>query len=419
MTNRGRIPVLHLGWWDNTADSLAAHDCDTTFVVATADADAPGRYGFTGRTVIVPDPDRLDDVVAGLQRASVDVRDFYCVCSEYETGIVPAAILAAAYGRAGLPVATAVALRDKMVQKRLVRQAGIPVADCRTITSIGELSNVDIQMPFVVKPLNGSSTNLTYVARDGRSRRTAIDAITASGKQGPWLVEQFMPGSELHVDGVVRHGCLLFLVVSRYLQNVIEIQHGGLVGSVTVDSVSHPRLYSQAHDLASTALRALGYTDGVFHLEAFEHDDRLAFSECAGRIGGGMVLETTRAKFGVDLYDEWTRSVLGRPSGIAVDRQSDPRPHGWVQLTARPGLIVAMPSPDEVRARPGIVAVQPCLKVGDVVPDLGQASNHRVARVVMRGATEEGLAQDMRAFVRWFDGQVRVGRYEPPAAVAA
>lgn len=411
--------MLHLGWWDDTAESLAAHDCDPTFVVATADAGAPGRYGFTGRTVIVPDPDRLDDVVAGLLRESVDVRDFYCVCSEFEAGIVPAAILAAAYGRAGLPVATAVALRDKMVQKRLVRQAGIPVADCRTITTIGELSDVDIPMPFVVKPLNGSSSNLTYVVRDRRSRQTAVDGVTVSGKHGPWLVEQFMPGSELHVDGVVRHGSLLFLVVSRYLQNVIEIHNGGLVGSVTVDPDSHPHLYSQVHDLASTALRAIGHTDGVFHLEAFEHDGRLAFSECAGRIGGGMVLETTRAKFGVDLYDEWTRSVLGRPSAIPVDRHSDPRPYGWVQLTARPGLIMAMPSPDELRARPGIVAVQPNLRVGDVVPDLGQASNHRVARVVMRGATEEGLAQDMRAFVRWFDGRVHVRWHEPPAAAAA
>lgn len=416
MAKRERIPVLHLGWWDNTAESLAAHDCDATFVVATADADAPGRYGFTGRIVVVPDPDRVDDVVAGLLRESVDIRNFHCICSEFENGIIPAAILAAAYGRAGMPVSTAVALRDKMVQKRLVRQAGVPVADCRTITTIDELSDVDIPVPFVVKPLNGSSTNLTFVVRDWRTRRGAVDAIATAGKPGPWLVEEFMAGSELHVDGVVRHGSVLFLVASRYLQNVIEIQTGGLVGSVTVEPVNHPRLYSQVYDLTSASLRAMGHTDGVFHLEAFEHDGQLSFSECAGRIGGGMVLETTRAKSGVDLYDEWTRSVLGRPSGIAVDRHADPRPHGWVQLTAQPGRIVAMPSPDEVRARPGIVAVQPWLRVGDVVPDLGQASNHRVARVVMRGATEVGLAEDMRAFVRWFDSQVRVERQQAAAA---
>ena len=102
---------------------------DTLRAWCTLLAKAPARHGFTGRVVIVPDPDRLDDVVSGLLRAAIDVREFDCVCSENETGIVPAAILAAAYGRAGLPVATAVALRDKVIQNRRIRAAGIPVAE--------------------------------------------------------------------------------------------------------------------------------------------------------------------------------------------------------------------------------------------------------------------------------------------------
>jgi hypothetical protein len=356
---RDRISVLHLGWCDDTADRLTGHDRDVTFVVATADAHAPAR---NGRVVVVPDPDRLDDVVSGLLRASIDVREFDCVCSGNETGIVPAAILAAAYGRAGLPVATAVALRDRTVQKRLIRAAGIPVAGREPVTNT---AGSDAPVPFV-------------------------------------------PGSELHVNGVVRHGTVLFLVASRDLRNVIEINRGGLIGSVTADPDSHPRLYSQVHDLTSTALRAIGYADGVFHIEAFEREDRLVFHECAARIGGDMVLATTRAKFGVDLYDEWARSVFGHPSGIACGRRYRPDPHGWVQLTARPGRIVAMPSADELRARPGIVAVQPCLAVGDTVPDPGDASNARVARVVMRGATEEDLADDMRTFASWFADRVEV-----------
>jgi hypothetical protein len=337
------ISVLHLGWSDDAANALAGHDCRVTFVVATADTHAATRHGGAAR-VVVPDPDRLDDVVAGLLRASVDMWEFDCVCSEFETGIVPAAILAAAYGRAGMPVATAVALRDKLVGQRRIREARVPVAG------------------------------------------------------------EFDTGSELHVDGVVRHGTVLFLVASRYLRNVVDIHGGGLVGAVTVDPDSHPRLYSQVHDLTSTALLAIGHADGVFHLEAFETDDRLVFRECAGRVGGGMVLATTRAKFGVDLYDEWARSVLGHPSGIARGRRHQQDPHGWVQLTARPGRIVAMPSADELRAQPGIVAVQPGLSVGDTT----RASNPRVARVVMRGATEEDLADDMRTFVSWFRDQVEV-----------
>ncbi|HYS38365.1 MAG TPA: hypothetical protein VEO01_22340, partial [Pseudonocardiaceae bacterium] len=164
------ISVLHLGWSDDAADALAGHDCRVTFVVATADTQAAARHGGAARVVVVPDPDRLDDVVCGLLRASVDVWEFDCVCSEFETGIVPAAILAAAYGRAGMPVATAVALRDKPIGQRRIQEARVPVAG------------------------------------------------------------EFGTGSELHVDGVVRHGTVLFLVASRYLRNVVDIHGGGLIG---------------------------------------------------------------------------------------------------------------------------------------------------------------------------------------------
>jgi phosphoribosylaminoimidazole carboxylase (NCAIR synthetase) len=404
--DNARPAVLHVGWWNDIAASLAHHQCDATFVVAAADADAPARHGFTGRVVIVPDPERIDDVVAGLRRASIDVHEFDVVCTEFEANLVPTAVLAAAYQRSGLPVATAVALRDKAVQKRLVRDAGLPVAGSRTVTTVAELD--ELAPPFVVKPLAGVSTQLTFVVRDTESLASATTTIARSGQHGPWLVEEFMAGRELHIDGVVRHGTVLFHGVSRYIQNVIEIQSGGLVGSVTVDPGTSAGLHDRAGELVSLALKALEHTDGVFHLEAFEQGDRLVFSECAGRIGGGMVLETTRNKFRVDLYDEWTRSVLGKPSGLSEDRRAHPDPFGWIQLIGRPGRVISMPSWEDVRNRPGVVAVEPNLKSGDTIPDPKLASNFRAARLVMTGQTEEGLAQDMREIVDWYANAVEV-----------
>src|SRR4051812_22058445 len=98
-----RTPVLYLGWWDDAADALTRHHCDTTFVVGAHDSEAPAKHGFTGRVVVVPDATRVDDVVAGLLRACIDVDSFEFVCTEYEECIVPAAVLAQAYGKAGLP----------------------------------------------------------------------------------------------------------------------------------------------------------------------------------------------------------------------------------------------------------------------------------------------------------------------------
>lgn len=401
--------VLYLGWWSDAADVLARHGCEAAFVVPAAEREAPARHGFTGPVVVVPEVTRLDDVVAGLIRDGVDPRGFDVICSEHEECIVPAAVLAAAYGRAGLTMDTAVALRDKLVQKRLVRNAGLPVAGCRTVHALDEPGVVP---PFVVKPLSGVSTQHTYVVRGQEALERVTAVLAASGRQGPWLVEEYMTGGEMHADGVVRDGRLLFLGLSRYLQNLIEIQDGGLVGSVTVDPGAHPGLYRQVRELASAALKALGHTDGVFHMELFDQGDRLAFSECAGRIGGGMVLETTAAKFGVDLYDEWARAVLGRPSAIGRDRRYDTRAHGWVHLIARPGRVRAMPAADDVRDRPCVTDVQMRVGPGDTVQDSATASNARAATVSVAGETEDGLAGEMRALARWFRDRVHV---EAPA----
>lgn len=400
-----RASVLYLGWWEETADSLARHGCDVTFVVPAAESGAPARHGFTGRTVVVPDVTRLDDVVAGLARDGVDVRGFDAVCSEHEECLVQAAVLAAAYDRPGMPVATAVALRDKLVQKRLVREAGLAVAGCRTAY---ELPETYPGRPFVVKPLDGVSTQHTHVVRGPESLERARAAVAASGRPGPWLVEEFMTGAEMHLDGVVRDGAVLFLGLSRYLQNVIEIQDGGLVGSVTVDPLAHADLYGRVRELAATALNALGHTDGVFHLELFDQGDRLAFSECAGRIGGGMVLETTRARFGVDLYDEWTRALLGLPSAIGPGRRAAERAYGWVHLPARPGRVRAMPGREDLLGLPGVEAVQLRVRPGDTVPDTRAASNARAATVMLSGTCEDGLAERMRTLADWFRDSVRI-----------
>ncbi|HEX4817142.1 MAG TPA: hypothetical protein VFV66_30745 [Nonomuraea sp.] len=401
----GRTPhVLYLGWWPDTADALARHGGETTFVVPAADAGEPARHGSAGRVVVVPDATRLDDVAAGLLRASVDVRGFDVVCSEHEECIVPAAVLAAAYDRPGLPVDTAVALRDKAVQKRRVRAAGVPAAGCRTVTSVSGLP--DPAAPYVVKPLAGVSTQLTFVVRDRESLDRARAAIAASGQPGPWLVEEFVEGVELHVDGVVREGVPLFAGVSRYLQNVIEIQNGRMMGSVTVDPASG--LYDRVREPVAAALTAIGHTDGVFHMELFDQGDRLVFSECAGRVGGGMIPETTRVKFGVDLYDEWARAVLGLPAGVAPDRGQAARPYGWVHLPARPGRVRSMPGLDELRRRPGVAAARLRVGPGDVVPDLRAASNIRAGTVMMSGESEESLAAEMRALTEWFRDRVRV-----------
>lgn len=396
--------VLVLGWWQDVATVLDRYGCAVTFAVSGADAAEAARCGFTGTVIPVGDPTKVDDVLAGLARAGLDPRGFDVICSEHEPCIVPAAILAAVARRPGMPVGSALALRDKFVQKAAVREAGVPVAGCRVVPDAQGLA--EVPLPFVVKPTAGSCTQFTYPAHEESDREWVREKLATV--PGPWLVEEFMTGGELHLDGVVRDGDVLLLGVSRYLDNVIGIRLGGLVGSVVLDPGRYQDVYRHARELMTRSLRAIGHRDGVFHAEAFDQGDRLVFSECAGRIGGGMVLDAIRAKFGVDLYDEWARSVLGRPSGLSGAIRVDTRPYGWVHLVAPAGLAESVPSTEDLRARLDVVVGEVNLQPGATVPDSTSASNLRAGRVTMTGADEESCAANLRDLVSWFHDRVVV-----------
>ncbi len=58
--------------------------------------------------------------------------------------------------------------------------------------------------------------------------------------------------------------------------------------------------------------------------------------------------------------------------------------------------------------QPGVVAAQVSVEPGDTVPDATTASSFRAARVMMTGASEDLLAEEMRTLAQWFRNQVQV-----------
>lgn len=316
-------------------------------------------------------------------------------------------------GASGLPVNTSIALRDKFVQKELVRRAGLPVADCVCVDSTDDVTGaLPVRMPFVVKPFAGAAAADTHVIRNAAD----ADRFRAvSPTAGPWLVEEFIDGAELHIDGVVRDGVLHALGVSRYLQNIIDIRGGGLVGSVTLDPCSHADLYRRVDELATAALRALGYRDGIFHLEAFQQPDRLVFSECGGRSGGGMVREAMVHKFGVDLGGAWADALIGAPA--AALPEPDPRAFGWVNLPAPAGRIRALPGLPAVLARTGVVTARIDVAPGDTMPDVRETSFAKAGVALVSGPDDQVVAAALNELARWFFDAVEVADAVLPAAM--
>ena len=397
-------PLLLVGWHGKAMEIFRNRGQSIVCAIDPHDRAEADHLGLLDSCVTVVDTSSPEAVLAGLYQRQMSLRDFAGVWSALEMGLVAASMLAALSGRTGMPLATAVALRDKYTQKAAVRAVGIPVTGCQVVDDLIHVASICDGRRLVVKPLSGAAARDTFLVEDGDTVVALAEALPAE-KHGPWLVEEYVDGPEMHFDGVVREGQLTLLSVSQYLQNVITIRDGGLVGSVTLDPDADRAIYEQAADLTSRALAALGHTDGVFHLEAFRTTEGLVFSECAGRIGGGLVRDAVLRKFGINLVEAWIDVIDGTESAPARVAASS---YGWIHLPAPSGRLLSVPDEAELLRLPGCTLARIDVGVGYNMPVMSLGSDVRAARVLVSGESRTEVEWRMLKIAEWFSSQVRI-----------
>ncbi|MDQ8706944.1 Rid family hydrolase [Streptomyces sp. LHD-70] len=406
-----RRSVLLIGWRPEAIEALERHGAEVTCVLATRD-DTPRRAALLddAHTVPVQDPTSAEETLAGLERCGLSVTDFDVVCSQHEYTLVNASVLGGP--RSPTTPRAALALRDKDLQKRRIRDAGLAAAEARAIVHTGQLRDVP-HTRGVIKPLADSGTRGVLSWRNEAERHAVADLLERADAQGPCLTEEWVDGAELHIDGVVRGGQVLFVSVGRYLQNVLSIRDGGIVATVMEHPGHRTELYDRAHTFAEQAMKALEHHDGVFHLEVFEQPDRFVFGECGGRIPGGSFDEMIRRQHGVDLHDEWARAVLGLPPGVAP--RPDERWLGDVFLATEAGRLRDFPDEREVAERDGVEHVVLTARVGGTSSEATEASNRPAGTAVLAGADAEQTALRIRELAAWFAARTVVAPGTPQA----
>ena len=393
--------VLLVGWREPSARALAHQGAEVVCLHSMQHAAAVAESEWVSDSTAVDDVTSAEEVLYAASQLAIDYGRFDAICSGSEFPLVAAAVAHDVLGGFGLPTSVALRLRDKYTQKAAVRAAGLLVADTRIHTNESPPSNSagpPARFPAVVKPLAGGGAASTFVVA------TDEDLVARTAGRSRWLVESYVEGLELQIDGVVRGGELTLLTVSRYLDNLITIHDGQLAGAVVIPPSEDPDLYRRATDLCERALASLGHTEGVFHLEAFDTETGLVFSECAGRVSGGSADEAIRLSTGQDIHDEWAKSVLERPTDARMSWSS--RAFGDVQLPAPSGVIERIPSVELLTQRSGVESARVHLEVGETMGDATQASDVRAATVVLGGESSAHVRASIYELAEWFAANV-------------
>ncbi|MCP9988930.1 ATP-grasp domain-containing protein [Streptomyces sudanensis] len=407
--------MLVIGWKQLVEEALEALGVPHTTVVEMHKY-PKARETRRQEATFLPcgDTSDVEAVLGALARADARLDDVSMVWGTDEFNIVSAAAVAAVLGRPSrFDPATALLFRDKFLQKRAVRQAGIRVARTAVLSCLDDLASgaaAEVGFPAVLKPMAGAGTMLTQRVDTVEELREALaEVLGDSPRSGPFLLEEYVDGSEMHVDGVLFDGEITTYGVSRYFTNNLHVRSGGINGAYMLDPGRFPAVYAEVGALTAHALRTLGLTRGVFHMEVFETPDGYCFSECAARHGGNGVFQSFRYKFGLDLLAEHVKSLVGMAPGTPA---ASPRAYGRTLLRAPHGRVTAAPAEEELLARPGVLEGAVDLRIGAETPDMTRNSFTRAGSAIVAADDEEALRVRIDDIREWFHTAVTV---EPTA----
>jgi len=300
--------------------------------------------------------------------------------------LVLAATVAARMGLAHNPVEAVIAATDKAQQRHRWANAALPQPRFRVVPAAAPAGSVEeaaaqVGFPCVVKAVSLSASQGILRADDpagaaaaaGRIRRV----LAAAGRPGnePLLIEEYVPGPELSIDGLLHGGGLTVTVIFD--------KPGTPEGPTFEETMLITPSRLPAHVLAAAvrttgqAAHALGLRYGPIHSE-LRIDDRAGQArptmlELAARSIGGLCSRALRFPGGQSLEE----LVLANALGQQVSPRHMARTSGVLMLPVeRPGVLRAVEGRTEAAAVPGITGLTITIPLGQPVRPLPEGDRY-------------------------------------------
>jgi predicted ATP-grasp superfamily ATP-dependent carboligase len=205
----------------------------------------------------------------------------------------PACVAAQAAERLRLRFHSAEAARaaaNKLLARERFRAAGMPVPTFRRMSPY-DGAIADVRFPCVLKPLDSSASRGVIRANSPEEFREAAARI-ARIQDGDLLVEDYIPGREFALEGVVTAGQLQTLALfdkpdpleGPYFEETIYL----------TPSREPEHIQRQIRETAHAAVTALGLTDGPVHAEMRVNEHGVWILEAAARPIGGLCARVLR-----------------------------------------------------------------------------------------------------------------------------
>ncbi len=378
-------------------DFLAAADRLGAEVVVASETEQTLAEAMGDRALVIDlaDPEGSAAAVTALAAR----RPLDAVVAVDDQGVLIAALAARELGLpANAPEAVARTRNKAAMRTALAAAPGVSQPPFR-ILNLGDdvvAAAEEVGWPVVVKPVSLSASRGVIRADDPPALESAAIRVRTildgdgHPKDEPILVEAYVPGTEVAVEGLLRGGGLEVLALfdkpdpltGPYFEETLYVTPSRLPDDVQAAIAT----------AVAEAAAAIGLTEGPVHAELrIDPDNRPWLLEVAARTIGGLCARTLRFASGVTLEELVLRHALGLP----LDPRRETVAAGVMMLPIpRAGRLVAVHGQEEARAVPGITALELSIRPGGTVRPLPEGDRYLgflFARARTPDAVEEAL----------------------------
>src|SRR5579862_9199619 len=266
--------------------------------------------------------------------------------------------------------------RSKLRQREVLRDAGLPVPGFFSFRVDKRVEKIlpRVQFPCVVKPLRLAASQGVIRANDPEEFQAAVARIkdllespeikvTKEPELDRLLVERYIPGAEVAVEGLLTRGKFRVLAVFD--------KPDPLEGPYFEETlyVTPSRLPDDVYD------RLLDCAERTVHAEFRISDEGPWVLEAAPRPIGGLCARALR--FGPDrifLEELLVRQAMGMP-GTDLDREDDASGVMMIPIP-KSGILEKIEGEDQARATPGIEDVQITARLHDPIAAWPEGSSY-------------------------------------------
>ncbi len=378
-----------------------------------------GMLGDRALTVSLREPEAAAErIVALSERTPLDA-----VVAADDGGVLAAALACQRLGLRGNPPAAATRTRDKAALREALAAAGVAQPDFRVAAPGAEVGRLarEVGLPCVVKPLSLAASRGVIRADDpgaaARAAERARDILAEAGHEParePLLVERYVPGAEVAVEGLLRAGELEILAVFDK-PDPLEGPYFEETLLVTPSRLPAPSVRAVERATAAAA-DALGLREGPVHAELrVTSGGEVAVLELAARTVGGLCARTLRFGLGVSLEELVLRQALGLPlAGLERERSAA----GVMMLPVpRAGVLEGVRGQDQALAVAGIAGLELSLRPGAAMRPLPEGDRY-LGFLFARAQSPDQVERALRDAHAELEVRVAVpaGASRPPSA---